>query len=117
MIVKQAMTTNLIYMSPYTMVSEAAQLMLKKRVRRLLVVENKMLIGIVSHNDLPPQIKPQLRVQDIMTINPITVNENTDIIDAVSVMRQLNIGSLPVINDYGQAVGIITNYDIQQLMK
>lgn len=112
MIIKQIMTSNLICISPFASAAEASSLMIKFRVRRLLVVENNILIGLISHNDLPQQIKPQLSVKDIMTINPVSVNENADISEAAIIMQQLNIGSLPVINDYGNAVGIITNYDL-----
>ena len=109
------MTKKIICVSPYSSVSYSSQIMIKHRLRRLLVVENNILVGIITHNDLPQQIKPQLLVKDIMTINPITVNENDDIHSAIIVMRQINIGSLPVVNDFGHLVGLITNYDIQQL--
>ncbi len=109
------MTKNLVCVSPYTTVAETSSIMIKHRLRRVLVVENNFLIGIVTYNDIPQNIKPQLSVKDIMTINPVTINENSDVLEAAQIMKNLNIGSLPVINNLGQAVGIITSFDLNQL--
>jgi CBS domain-containing protein len=47
-----------------------------------------------------------------MTKPLITVNPNTSVKDAVSLMEQKDIRRLPVIDDKGQMVGIITAKDI-----
>ncbi len=114
MYVNQIMTTNLICISPFSKAADASAIMIKHRVRRLLVVEDNLLIGIITHNDLPRNINPQLSVKDIMTVNPVSINENATLNEAVRVMRNLGIGSLPVINNFGKAVGILTNYDLNQ---
>lgn len=114
MTVGNIMNTNLICISPFSSASEASSMMIKLRVRRLLVVDNNILVGIVTHNDLPQNISSQLKVKDVMAINPVKINQRESLVSAKQLMYNLGIGSLPVVDDFGRAVGIITNYDLNQ---
>ena len=49
----------------------------------------------------------KMRIGDIMTRNPVTVDSETSIIDAKSIMKENNIRRLPVV-DKGKLVGIVT---------
>jgi CBS domain-containing protein len=51
-LLKDIMTSPLIVISPQTSLREAAQIMLKKGIRRLPVVENGKLVGIITDNDI-----------------------------------------------------------------
>ena len=48
-----------------------------------------------------------MRIRDIMTKNPITVDSETLIVDAKGIMKENNIRRLPVV-DKGRLVGIVT---------
>ena len=48
-----------------------------------------------------------MRIRDIMTKNPITVDSETLIVDAKTIMKENNIRRLPVV-DKGKLVGIVT---------
>jgi CBS domain-containing protein/heme-degrading monooxygenase HmoA len=50
-------------------------------------------------------------VRDVMTANPATVQTTTDAQAAARIMRELNVGSLPVITD-GRLAGVVTDRDI-----
>src|SRR4030043_1280605 len=52
-----------------------------------------------------------MRIRDIMTKNPITVDSETLVLDAQKIMKENNIRRLPVI-DKGKLVGIITMHDL-----
>jgi len=52
-----------------------------------------------------------MRIGDIMTKNPLTVDSETLVVDAQKMMREKNIRRLPVV-DKGKLVGIITNHDL-----
>ncbi|MEI9479565.1 MAG: CBS domain-containing protein, partial [Deltaproteobacteria bacterium] len=52
-----------------------------------------------------------MRIGDIMTKNPLTVDSETLVVDAQKIMREKNIRRLPVV-DKGKLVGIITNHDL-----
>ncbi len=52
-----------------------------------------------------------MRVRDLMTKNPITVDPETLVLDAQKIMREKNIRRLPVV-DRGKLVGIVTKHDL-----
>lgn len=56
-----------------------------------------------------------LLVKDVMTGNPISVPEKASIDVAIELMVERNISCVPVVNDFGALVGLITEYDVLQL--
>ncbi len=54
-----------------------------------------------------------MRIRDVMTKNPITVNSETLVLDAQKIMKENNIRRLPVV-DKGNLVGIVTQHDLLQ---
>ncbi len=53
-----------------------------------------------------------MTVKDIMTDPAIVITEGSSVIDAAKLMRAHNIGSVPVVNDNENIVGIVTDRDI-----
>jgi acetoin utilization protein AcuB len=53
-------------------------------------------------------------VKDWMTTDPITVNPDTSVMKASQIMKENNVRRLPVINDKGQVVGIVTDRDLKE---
>lgn len=102
----------------------AYYLMQQRDVRRLPVVENGRLIGIVTRSDIQQQIpwnQDQMFglagrvVGEIMTRDPLTVGPNQTLKDAAALMRTSHVSGLPVVEN-GQLVGIITESDIFRLV-
>ena len=101
--------------------------MRRKKIHRFPVVDKKgKLIGIVTHKDLltasPSTVTSlsvweityllsQVKVSEAMTRDVITVEEDCPIEDAARLMRDNEIGGLPVMRD-GKVVGIITESDL-----
>jgi len=54
-----------------------------------------------------------MRIRDVMTKNPITVDSETLVLDAQKIMKENNIRRLPVV-DKGKLVGIVTQHDLLQ---
>jgi len=54
-----------------------------------------------------------MRIRDVMTKNPITVDSESLVLDAQRIMRENNIRRLPVV-DKGNLVGIVTQHDLLQ---
>ena len=130
-LVKDWMTKDLITINPYTTLTEAHRLMTDKKIRRLPIVENKKLVGIVTRGDVrgaEPSfatslsiwelnyILSRLRIKDIMTENPITVHPETTIEAAAKIMLDEKISGLPVVDNEGRICGIITESDIFRLV-
>jgi len=93
------------------------------RTLRYLPIEDKKgkLGGLITarlllrHYSQPgQQVKQQPLVQDIMIQNPITVSPNTSITQAMQIMRQHQIGCLPVTQDE-ELIGIITEMDFLRI--
>ncbi|WP_017927554.1 CBS domain-containing protein [Limimaricola hongkongensis] len=53
-----------------------------------------------------------MQVQDIMTSNPTCCGRDTTIQEAAKLMAEQSIGALPVLNDAGEPVGVVTDRDI-----
>lgn len=53
-----------------------------------------------------------MQVQDIMTSNPTCCGPDTSIQEAATLMAEKSVGSIPVLNDAGEPVGIVTDRDI-----
>jgi acetoin utilization protein AcuB len=52
-----------------------------------------------------------MRIRDMMTRNPVTVDSETLVMDAQKLMKENNIRRLPVV-DKGKLVGIVTKHDL-----
>ncbi|WP_417790233.1 DUF294 nucleotidyltransferase-like domain-containing protein [Terasakiella pusilla] len=103
---------------PETTIQQAAQKMSKEGVSCLLVLKDDAIVGIVTDKDLRNRVvakgfdiaKP---LSDIMTANPICIDAEDYLFDAMLLMSQKNIRHLPVM-DAGRAAGVITNTNIVQ---
>ncbi|HHH30408.1 MAG TPA: CBS domain-containing protein [Polyangiaceae bacterium] len=117
--VGQFMSTDLFTVRPTDPVGLAARTMEWRQIRHLPVEDDHgKLIGLLSFRDLlkliakPGKAVEGVVVEEIMRKDPLTVSEATATLDALSMMRTNNIGSLPVIDDEGRLVGLITVYDL-----
>jgi acetoin utilization protein AcuB len=54
-----------------------------------------------------------LRVQDVMAKAPMTIDPDTPLDTAVAVMRERGLRHLPVVDDGGRLIGIVTDRDIR----
>lgn len=116
--VEQFMTRDLFTVRPDDVIDLAANLMNWRHVRHVPVEDDLgNLVGIVSHRDLLKLFaernglqQSQTLVRDVMRTNLITVAPETLSLEALYLMRERNIGSLPVCRN-GQLVGIITAHD------
>jgi CBS domain-containing protein len=78
--------------------------------------ENGKVIGVVTELDLLKQVRAgkdfeKITADDIMTKEPLTVDVNTSLRDALTIMIEKNIIRIPV-TDNGRLVGVIARRDI-----
>ena len=116
------MTKDLIYSRPSDMVSDVAQLMKDEDIGPVLIVDDsndgKRLVGIVTDRDLAIKVvgegrDPQnTRVEDVMTESLVTVRASDDVQSAMQAMAQNQLRRIPVVDDSGQLVGIISQADV-----
>lgn len=111
---------------PDESVLQAAKLMRQHHVGNVLVVEQRdgrrVPVGIVTDRDLVVEIiAPELdskaiTVGDIMVPDFATAKEDTGVFEAILYMRGKGIRRLPVVDDDGGLVGIVTFDDLLVLL-
>ena len=103
-------------------VSSVAYNMANNQVGAALVVSGTRLVQIFTERDLLNKVIAEGRdleetlVEEVATENPITVSSGDSIIDAIGLMQKNNIRHLPVIDNEGQPVGILSSRDIFKLI-
>ena len=120
MLVSDFMNRNPIKIDKDQNLKDALNLMEKRKVSRLLVVEGDKLVGVITFRDIMEilgskkyaRVSPtSLHVSMAMTKNPITITEDSDIRKARDLMLGNNISTLPVVRG-NKLVGIITKMDL-----
>ncbi|MDI6854543.1 MAG: CBS and ACT domain-containing protein [Deltaproteobacteria bacterium] len=120
------MTRDPVTVTDETSMMKAIHLMKQNRFRRLPVMHENQLVGIITDRDLKEAspskattldvhelyyLLAELQVKDIMTRNPITVSSQDTVEHAAQLMLENTISGLPVV-DKGQLVGILTQSDV-----
>lgn len=96
-------------------VKEALHLMNEYGIGGIPIVdENKMLIGMVTNRDLRFETDMMRPLSEIMITDLITTHQGTTFAEATHILQQHKIEKLPVVNDKGQFVGLITYRDIMK---
>jgi len=96
----------------------AASLLRNERVGRIVVTRDGRPIGIFTDRDLALRVvadarSPQAtRVEDIMTFDPITLPLSETVDSAVRCMREHGVRRIPIVDDAGAVVGIVTADDL-----
>ncbi|WP_297821489.1 CBS domain-containing protein [uncultured Paraglaciecola sp.] len=103
------------------------QIFVNAKFHHLLVVENGKLYGVISDRDLLKSISPfidtiqatahdqftlDIKVHQIMNRKPITLKHSADVYEAISLFNKHNISCIPVVNEKGAPIGIISWRDI-----
>lgn len=105
---------------------EAAKLIRQHHVGDVLVVEDRngvrIPVGIITDRDLIMEIMaPELdgsviTVGDIMAQELVTTKGSTGIFEAIQYMRQKAVRRLPIVNEDGGMIGILTLDDLLELL-
>ena len=127
MYVRQFMTSQVFTVSPDESIADTMALMREKKIHKLPVMNKGKLVGFVTDGDLR-EVSPspattlsifelnyliaKTPIQEVALKKVITCQPETQIEDAALLMREHNIDGLPVLDDEGKLVGIITGTDI-----
>jgi acetoin utilization protein AcuB len=121
------MTPNPITIAHGQTVGKAVELMARYDVRRLPVLRDGKLVGIISDRDVRqmssrPSVKLptsagdaaylQLPIEEAMTLNVITIRESQPVQDAIGLMIKHKISGVPVVGRDGGLVGVLSEQDI-----
>ncbi|TKC59313.1 CBS domain-containing protein [Pedobacter hiemivivus] len=115
--VLQEKTIPVIFVSPDTTVFEALELMFKKNIGALLVMEQEKFVGMMTERDYARKVilkgksSKDTLVKEILTENPVIVSSNTTIEECMWLMTNKFTRHLPVIDD-DKLIGIVSIGDI-----
>jgi CBS domain-containing protein len=116
--VADAMTPRVATIEPSQTVVEAARAMKDQDVGSLPVVEDGMLIGIVTDRDIAMRVVAEGREGNASTIGEIlsgelvTIALDQSLDEAIELMELHQVRRLPVVEDDGRLVGMITQADV-----
>jgi CBS domain-containing protein len=112
------MSTELVTVSPTATVAEAATVMGERHVGSALVMEGNNLLGIFTERDIVRALSqdfdaPGHPLSHWMTTNPLTIDPDSSVEDALSRMLAGGFRHLPVV-DGGTTLGVISMRDISK---
>ncbi|MGD1995652.1 MAG: CBS domain-containing protein [Anaerolineae bacterium] len=117
--VRQAMTEEVITVSPGDTIAQFREVLRANRISGTPVVEEDHLVGIISVEDLIEALaagEMGATVREKMTAGPVTLYAYEPLVHAVSKFNKLRFGRFPVIDREGELVGILTQGDIVRAM-
>ena len=127
MLVNNWMSKEVVTIDANDSMQAALALMKKSDIRMLPVVKKGKLVGIVTDRDLKRAsasdattldvhellyLISKIKVQDIMTKNPVTVPQNFTVEETAEVLLKNKISGVPVVDQNGDIVGTITQTDL-----
>jgi len=127
MTIRDIMTTDLVTVTPDETLMEVDALFRTYGVRHLPVEENGHLIGILSDRDVLRSVSPfvdtpsesprdvrtlQRAAREMMKEDPLCIPPDASLSEAARTLLEEGINSLPVVEEGGDLVGIVTTRDI-----
>jgi len=131
MLVKGWMTSEVMTIDEDTSMMKASQIMKENNIRRLPVIHGGKLVGMVTDRDIKEAspsnattldvhelyyLLSELKVKDIMSKNVFAIGPEETVEKAAVKMLEHRISGLPVVNDKGRVVGVITQGDIFKVL-
>ncbi len=106
--------------TPEDSVSSAIELMIENDIGSVVVEDDKMsqVVGIFTERDLLRRFMTNrnrfinMTIGEVMTSPVVTVRRDTPLSEAVKLMKEHDVGRLPVVNKDGKCVGILFWKDI-----
>ncbi len=98
-------------------IGDALRLMRDNKIGGIPIIDSEgILVGILTNRDLRFETDLARKVSEVMTKeNLITAPEGTDLKGAESILQKTKIEKLPVVNNAGKLIGLITYRDILQV--
>lgn len=121
MSINQLISRKLVTADPNDSLAKVASLMEQQNVGAVVVTEENRPVGLVTDRDLAlsvcvRKISPQECVQNIMTCPVSTINKDAGVYNATQQLMEEAVRRLPVVDDNGDAVGLVSLDDLFLLL-
>ena len=115
------LTRKAVTVEPSESLSKAARLMEQENVGAIVVVEDDRPVGILTDRDLALALglhgaAPRDPIQGRMTCPVDTIRDDEGVYNATQKMMELGVRRLPVVDEIGRLVGIVTLDDLLSLL-
>ena len=125
--ISHIMSTELHAVQQGQLLSEVYQLLCNTGVHHAPILDGKKLVGLISLTDmmkldmaiqgvdahtLSAVLDQQFSIQDVMTTKLVTLTEASTVRDAAEKLGGGEFHSLPVVNDSGELIGMVTTTDL-----
>ncbi len=112
---ENGMIVDPVTLSKDALVKDALRLMTEYGIGGIPIVDdNRILIGMVTNRDLRFERDMERPLSEIMITDLITTHVGTTFAQATDILQQHKIEKLPVVNEQGQFMGLITYRDIMK---
>jgi IMP dehydrogenase len=100
--------------SPTQTIDSVWKVMVDQSVSGIPIIEGGRLVGIISRRDVRPIVKaePNKKIVEVMTRDVVTARETVKVDEAIDIMYEHKVERLPIINDKGSLIGIISMQNI-----
>ncbi|MGD9503436.1 MAG: CBS and ACT domain-containing protein [Syntrophobacteraceae bacterium] len=131
MLVKNWMSKNVVTIDVNSSMQDAINLMKENEIRMLPVMKKGQLVGIITDGDIKKAsasdattldvhellyLLSKVKISSIMTKNPITVPPDCTVEEAAELFVNRRISTLPVVDDNGAVIGVITQDDLFKVL-
>ncbi|HYA28804.1 MAG TPA: CBS domain-containing protein [Acidobacteriota bacterium] len=123
--VVDVMTRDPLTVSPTETVGKADELMSENNIRQIPVVNGREVVGIVTDRDIRAFLSEALTgdsdtrekalrtpIRDIMTTEPLFLDPDDELQDAVEILVEEKFGAIPVVDEAEGLVGIVSYVDV-----
>ncbi len=111
---ESGMVVDPVTVAPDAPISEARALMKRHGISGLPVIRDARLVGILTRRDLRFEPAGDLRVSDLMTRDPVTAPRGATLQDAWQALHERRVEKLPVVDEDGALVGLLSVKDIEK---
>ncbi len=127
MLIEDWMAKNVLTVDENTSLMRATRIMKENNIRRLPVVSHGKLLGIVTDRDVKDAspsktatldihelyyLLSEMKVKDVMTVSPLTLRGKDSLELAAVIMLEDKISGLPVVDDSGHLIGLLSETDV-----
>lgn len=127
MLIQDWMAEDVMTVDENTSLMRATRIMKEKNIRRLPVVSHGKLIGIITDRDVKDAspskttsldihelyyLLSEMKVKDVMTNEPLTLSGKETLEKAALIMLNSRISGLPVVDDKGLLIGLLSETDV-----
>ena len=117
MTVGQVVKRKAVIVKPDDTIERVARILSRHKVGNAVVVENDEIVGIITDRDILDKVVAKgrdpktVKVREVMTKNPVTIEDDYDISDAIDKMMEKGVRRL-LVTRLGKPLGFVTAADL-----